>query len=133
MAELLASHRSGILATQVLWVDLKSIYMDTMSPLRLVETTTFSRWLTGLKDYRAKAAIVLRLKQVSVGQWGDVKSVGGGVSELRWHLGPGYRVYFTRQGDHIVLLLAGGDKSSQARDIAKAKALAKEHSHDQNH
>ena len=104
-----------------------------MSPLRLVETTTFSRWLTGLKDYRAKAAIVLRLKQISVGQWGDVKSVGGGVSELRWHIGPGYRVYFTRKGDHIVLLLAGGDKSSQARDIAKAKALVKEHSHDQNH
>jgi putative addiction module killer protein len=86
-----------------------------------------------LKDYRAKAAIVLRLKQISVGQWGDVKSVGGGVSELRWHIGPGYRVYFTRKGDHIVLLLAGGDKSSQARDIAKAKALVKEHSHDQNH
>lgn len=107
--------------------------MDTIGPLRLVETTTFSRWLTGLKDYRAKAAIVLRLKQISVGQWGDVKSVGGGVSELRWHIGPGYRVYFTRQGDHIVLLLAGGDKSSQARDIAKAKALAKEHSHDQYH
>ena len=104
-----------------------------MSPLRLVETTNFSRWLTGLKDYRAKAAIVLRLKQVAVGQWGDVKSVGGGVSELRWHIGPGYRVYFTRQGDHIVLLLAGGDKASQARDIAKAKALAKEHSHDPNH
>lgn len=107
--------------------------MDTIRPLQLFETTTFSRWLAGLKDYRAKAAIVLRLKQVSVGQWGDVKSVGGGVSELRWHIGPGYRVYFTRQGDHIVLLLAGGDKSSQARDIAKAKALAKEHLHDQNH
>lgn len=84
--------------------------MDTIGPLRLVETTTFSRWLTGLKDYRAKAAIVLRLKLVAVGQWGDVKGVGGGVSELRWHIGPGYRVYFTRQGDHIVLLLAGGDK-----------------------
>ena len=107
--------------------------MDTMKIFQLEQTILFSRWLAGLKDYRAKAAIVLRLKQVSVGQWGDVKSVGGGVSELRWHIGPGYRVYFTRQGDHIVLLLAGGDKSSQSRDIAKAKALAKEHSHDQNH
>lgn len=107
--------------------------MDTMKIFQLEQTILFSRWLTGLKDYRAKAAIVLRLKQVSVGQWGDVKSLGGGVSELRWHIGPGYRVYFTRQGDHIVLLLAGGDKSSQARDIAKAKALAKEHSHDPNH
>jgi len=107
--------------------------MDTMKIFQLEQTSLFSRWLAGMKDYRAKAAIVLRLKQVSVGQWGDVKSVGGGVSELRWHIGPGYRVYFTRQGDRIVLLLAGGDKSSQARDIAKAKALAKEHSHDQNH
>ena len=86
-----------------------------------------------LKDNRAKAAIVYRFKQVANGHLGDVKNVGDGVSELCWHIGPGYRVYFTRQGDHIVLLLAGGDKSSQARDIAKAKALAKEHSHDQNH
>jgi putative addiction module killer protein len=107
--------------------------MDTMKIFQLEQTSLFSRWLEGLKDYRAKAAIVLRLKQVSVGQWGDVKSVGGGVSELRWHIGPGYRVYSTRQGDRIVLLLAGGDKTSQARDIAKAKALAKEHSHDPNH
>jgi hypothetical protein len=54
--------------------------------------------------------------------------VGGGMSALRWHLGPGHRVYFTRHGEHIVLLLAGGDESSQAKDIAKAKELAKEHS-----
>lgn len=100
--------------------------MDTINSFRLAQTTTFSRWLSGLKDYRAKAAIVLRLKQVATGHWGDVKSVGGGVSELRWHIGPGYRVYFTRRGEYIVLLLAGGDKSSQAKDIAKAKELAKE-------
>ena len=107
--------------------------MDTINPFRLAQTTTFSRWLSGLKDYRAKAAIVLRLKQVAAGHWGDVKNGGGGVSELRWHLGPGYRVYFTRRGEHIVLLLAGGDKSSQARDTAKAKELAKEHQDEQNH
>jgi putative addiction module killer protein len=107
--------------------------MDTINPFRLVQTTHFSRWLGGLKDHRAKAAIVLRLKQVGAGHWGDVKNVGGGVSELRWHIGPGYRVYFTRRGEHIVLLLAGGDKSSQAKDIAKAKELAKEHSDEQNH
>lgn len=107
--------------------------MDTIHPLRLAETTVFSRWLGGLKDQRAKAAIVFRLRQVAAGHWGDVKSVGGGVSELRWHIGPGYRVYFTRRGAQIVLLLAGGDKSSQAQDIAKAKKLAKEHPDDQNH
>lgn len=107
--------------------------MDTINPFRLAETTVFSRWLGGLKDQRAKAAIVFRLRQVAAGHWGDVKSVGGGVSELRWHIGPGYRVYFTRRGAQIVLLLAGGDKSSQAQDIAKAKKLAKEHPDDQNH
>jgi putative addiction module killer protein len=86
--------------------------MDTTNPFCLAQTTTFSPWLSGLKDYRAKAAIVLRLKQVVAGHWGDVKNVGGGVSELRWHIGPGYRVYFTRRGEHIALLLAGGDKPS---------------------
>ena len=101
--------------------------MDTIKPFRLIQTTHFSRWLGGLKDHRAKAAIVFRLKQVAAGHWGDVKNVGGGVSELRWHIGPGYRVYFTRRGEHLVLLLAGGDKSSQTRDIAKAQELAKEH------
>lgn len=106
--------------------------MDTIKTVRIVETMNFSRWLIGLKDNRAKAAIVFRLKHIAAGHWGDVKSVGGGVSELRWHIGPGYRVYFTRRGSDIVLLLAGGDKSSQAKDIAKAKELAKEHSSEQN-
>jgi putative addiction module killer protein len=105
--------------------------MDTIKPCRLAETAVFSRWLSGLKDHRAKAAIIFRLRQVAAGHWGDAKSVGGGVTELRWHIGPGYRVYFTRRGAHIVLLLAGGDKSSQAKDIAKAQKLAKEHTDDQ--
>ena len=107
--------------------------MDTIDPFKLTQTTTFSRWLGRLKDYRAKAAIVLRLKQVAAGHWGDFKNVGDGVFELRWHIGPGYRAYFTRRGEYVVLLLAGGDKSSQARDIAKAKELAKEHSNEENH
>lgn len=106
--------------------------MDTINPFRLVETAVFSRWLGGLKDHRAKAAIVFRLRQVAAGHWGDVKSVGGGVSELRWHIGPGYRVYFTRRGQQIVLLLAGGDKSSQTQDIAKAQKLAKEQPDEHN-
>lgn len=107
--------------------------MDTINPFRLAKTAVFSRWLGGLKDHRAKAAIVFRLRQVAAGHWGDVKSVGGGVSELRWHIGPGYRVYFTRRGQQIVLLLAGGDKSSQTQDIAKAQKLAKENTDEQNH
>jgi putative addiction module killer protein len=61
------------------------------------------------------------------------KNVGGGVSGLRWHIDPGYRAYFMRRGEHSVLLLAGGDKSTQAKDIAKAKELAKEHQDEQNH
>lgn len=106
--------------------------MDTIRLYRLHQTPAFVRWLKGLKDLRAKAAIVLRLRQVATGHFGDVKSVGEGVSELRWQLGPGYQVYFCRRGDRIILLLAGGDKSTQARDIVRAQALAKEYEHGQN-
>lgn len=106
--------------------------MDTIGSYRLQETPVFSRWLKGLKDLQARAAIVLRLRHVASGHLGDAKSIGGGVSELRWHIGPGYRVYFCRRGDQIILLLAGGDKSTQARDIARAQQLAKEHEHGQN-
>jgi putative addiction module killer protein len=100
--------------------------MDTIKRYHLEQTSTFARWLKSLKDLQARAAIVLRLKQVQAGHLGDVKYVGGGVSELRWHLGPGYRVYFCKRGDEIIVLLAGGDKSTQQRDIARAQLLAKE-------
>jgi putative addiction module killer protein len=103
--------------------------MDTLKHYYLEQTFAFSRWLKSLKDLQAKAAIVLRLKQLQAGHWGDVKSVGDGVSELRWHLGPGYRVYFCRRGDQIILLLAGGNQSTQQRDIVRAKQLAKEQVH----
>ena len=106
--------------------------MGTIGPYRLDRTPVFVRWLKGLKDQRAKAAIVLRLSHMALGHLGDVKPVGEGVSELRWHLGPGYRVYFCRRGDRIIVLLAGGDKSTQARDIVRALALAKEYEHGQN-
>ena len=88
------------------------------------QTDTFASWLFHLKDLRGKAAIILRLRRLLAGNLGDVKSVGDGVTELRMDVGPGYRVYFTRRGKEIVLILAGGDKSSQARDIALAKKLA---------
>lgn len=106
--------------------------MDTIQPYRLEQTPAFVRWLKGLKDLQARAAIVLRLKQVQARHLGDAKSVGGGVYELRWHLGPGYRVYFCRRGKQVILLLAGGDKSTQARDIARAQQLAKEHGREQD-
>jgi putative addiction module killer protein len=103
--------------------------MDTIKRYQLDQTLTFSRWLKSLKDLQAKATILLRLKQVQAGHLGHVKSVGGGVSELRWHMGPGYRVYFCKRGDQIILLLAGGDKSTQSRDIVRAQQMAKEHTH----
>jgi putative addiction module killer protein len=90
------------------------------------ETATFSAWFEGLKDLRARGRITGRLVRVSLGNLGDAKSVGDGVSELRIDHGPGYRVYFTRRGDRLVWLLCGGDKSSQPRDIARAKSLAQE-------
>jgi len=100
--------------------------MDTIKRYHLEQTSAFSRWLKSLKDLQAKAAIVLRLKQVQAGHLGDVKSVGGGVSELRWHLGPGYRVYFIRRGPLVIVLLAGGDKRSQDADIDRAIKIAQD-------
>lgn len=90
------------------------------------QTDTFSRWLRALRDLHARAGIVRRLSRAQAGNLGDVKSVGDGVSEMRVDVGPGYRLYFTRRGDALILLLCGGDKSSQARDIMLAKRLAGE-------
>ena len=88
------------------------------------ETELFSSWLAKLRDRTARARILARIRRVSLGTFGDAKSVGAGVSELRVDHGPGYRVYFTRRGRTVVFLLCGGDKSSQAADIAEAKRLA---------
>ena len=90
------------------------------------ETETFSKWLSGLRDARAKAEIARRVRRLALGNPGDVKPVGGGVSELRIHYGPGYRVYFMQRGIQLIVLLCGGDKGSQAKDIASALKLAKE-------
>ncbi|KQM33458.1 addiction module antitoxin RelB [Rhizobium sp. Leaf68] len=89
------------------------------------ETIEFSNWLTKLKDVQARARIVRRVDRLQRGNPGDVKPVGEGVSELRIDYGPGYRVYFIQEGELIIVLLCGGDKSSQSRDISQAKALAK--------
>jgi putative addiction module killer protein len=90
------------------------------------QTETFSEWLEALRDQRAKARIAQRLQRLTRGNFGDAKSVGDGVSELRIDCGPGYRAYYTRRADTVVILLCGGDKSSQDRDIQKAKDMAEE-------
>jgi putative addiction module killer protein len=87
-------------------------------------TETFAGWLRALPDRRAQGRIAMRMERMEDGNFGDVKSVGGGVSEMRINYGPGYRVYFTRRGQAVVILLCGGDKSSQSRDIAAAQAMA---------
>ena len=89
-------------------------------------TDRFIAWLNALRDARAVAKIATRIKRLATGNFGDVASVGDGVSELRIHYGTGYRAYFVRRGEVLVILLCGGDKSTQDRDIAAAKTLAKE-------
>jgi putative addiction module killer protein len=89
-------------------------------------TDQFSSWLKGLRDVRAKAKIVARIDRLALGNPGDVAPVGSGVSEMRIHHGPGYRVYFIQRGEEVVVLLCGGDKGSQDSDIAAAKKLAGE-------
>ncbi|OOG83220.1 hypothetical protein B0E42_20510 [Pseudomonas sp. A25(2017)] len=88
------------------------------------QTSTYMTWERKLKDQRAKAAIAARVFRLANGLPGDVSPVGQGVSELRIHYGPGYRVYFAQRGEEYVLLLCGGDKSTQTRDIEAAKKLA---------
>ena len=91
------------------------------------ETLEFSNWLLRLRDQKAKARIMQRIDRMTLGNPGDVKPVGQGISELRVDYGPGYRVYFVRAGEIVILLLCGGDKRTQERDIKLAKALAKAH------
>ena len=91
----------------------------------ILRTDVFDRWLSKLKDPRAKARIIKRIRSAERGSLGDCKPVGVGVSEMRIHFGPGYRVYFMRIGKAIYLLLCGGTKRGQSSDIAKAKELAR--------
>ena len=90
------------------------------------QTAIFASWLAGLRDERAKARIAERLHRFGAGNPGDIKSVGDGVTEMRIDYGPGYRVYYTRRGSVVVILLCGGDKRGQQRDIRRAKTLAAE-------
>lgn len=94
--------------------------------VEIKQTDTFRRWEHKLKDRTAKAAIAARLFRLANGLSGDITPVGQGVSECRIHHGPGYRLYFKQNGHELIILLCGGDKSTQSRDIELAKALAKE-------
>ena len=91
----------------------------------LRQTEAFTDWLEALRDHRAKAHVARRIGRLRDGNPGDVRPVGEGVSELRIDHGPGYRVYYTQRGLVVILLLCGGDKSTQTKDIAKAKELAR--------
>lgn len=92
---------------------------------QIIQTEVFAEWFASLRDARARAAINARLRRVELGNLGDCAPVGEGVSELRIHYGPGYRVYFVQRGLEVVILLVGGDKSSQSKDIRRAQEIAR--------
>jgi putative addiction module killer protein len=98
-------------------------YNPSMIGIR--KTEAYAKWIDGLRDVRARARILARIERLATGNPGDVKPVGEGVSELRIDYGPGYRVYYTQRARELVILLAGGDKTTQARDIKTALRLAR--------
>ena len=93
--------------------------------IEIRQTETFAAWFAALRDHQARARITARIRRLSLGNPGDVKPVGSGVSEMRIDYGPGYRVYFVQRGKVVAILLCGGDKRTQDRDIARAVALAR--------
>lgn len=94
--------------------------------IKIKQTETFRKWRARLKDERLRGLIASRLDRLAFGHAGDVEPVGQGISELRFRHGPGYRIYFQKRGDTIIVLLCGGDKSTQAKDINAAKRMADE-------
>jgi putative addiction module killer protein len=99
--------------------------------VEVVKSATFDRWIRKLKDRRAAARVLIRIDRLISGNPGDVKPIGHGISELRIDYGPGYRVYYLNEGDRLILLLCGGDKSSQQGDIKTAHLIAEEWRRDQ--
>jgi putative addiction module killer protein len=95
-----------------------------MIVIEICKTETFAKWIDGLQDIRARAHILVRIERLAAGNPGDVKPIGEGVSEMRIDYGPGYRVYFKKIGKQVVILLAGGNKSSQSRDIKTALLIS---------
>ncbi|WP_218508555.1 type II toxin-antitoxin system RelE/ParE family toxin [Variovorax sp. dw_308] len=98
--------------------------MDTIHPVvTFLRTSEFDAWLSALRDPAGRARVIARIRSAELGSFGDCEPVGTGISEMRIHVGAGYRVYFARKGDVVYLLLCGGSKSTQSRDIKRAKAL----------
>ncbi len=93
--------------------------------IEIRRTDVYAKWIDSLRDIKARARILVRIERLAAGNPGDVKAVGEGVSELRITYGPGYRVYFKQQGQELIILLAGGDKSTQSKDISVAQELAR--------
>ena len=93
--------------------------------MEIRKTEVFAKWIDGLRDIRGRAQVQARIERLAAGNPGDVQPVGEGVSELRIHFGPGYRIYFKPRGRELIILLAGGDKRTQARDIQTALRLAR--------
>ncbi len=93
--------------------------------MEIRKTDVYAKWLDGLRDIRARACVLARVERLAAGNAGDVEPVGEGVSELRINYGPGYRVYYKQQGRELVILLAGGDKGRQSKDIKTALRLAR--------
>jgi putative addiction module killer protein len=114
----MAAHGQGL--------DILSLIKNNGTLIEVRQTDVFAAWFAGLRDHQARARITARIRRLSLGNPGDVKSVGGRVSEMRIDHGPGYRVYFTRRGEVVVILLCGGDKRTQDRDIARAIELARD-------
>jgi len=100
--------------------------MGAQGKIQIQQTETDAKWFSELRDRTARARIDVRIRRLSLGNVGDAKPVGDGVSELRVDNGPGYRIYFVQRGEVVIVLLAGGDKSTQDKDIRNAKALAKD-------
>ena len=94
--------------------------------IEIRQTAVYARWFNSLRDRKARARIDVRIRRLSLGNPGDVKAVGEGVSELRIDYGPGYRVYYTQRGQRLIVLLAGGDKPTQKQDIKRALEIARD-------
>ena len=108
-----------------MFVDLVLTTVYILRMIEVIESATFKRWIRGLRDRSAVARVNARLRNISMGNAGDAKPVGGGLFEMRVHHGPGYRLYFLRE-DAVAVMLCGGEKSSQQRDIERAGRLAKD-------